>query len=90
LHGQKNHTDVPILVEIFGRRDIITVILIHITVTNFTTTDWRKTMDLRTQRIADSSRRDFIGGSDARIIMGQDGKASIRVHRRLKNPHKRW
>jgi hypothetical protein len=37
----------------------------------------------------DGHRRDFIGGSDARIIMGQDGKASIRVHRRLKNPHKR-
>ena len=36
-----------------------------------------------------TDRRDFIGGSDARIIMGQDGKASIRVHRRLKNPHKR-
>jgi hypothetical protein len=36
-----------------------------------------------------SSRRDFIGGSDARIIMGQDKKASIRVHRRLRNPHKR-
>ena len=33
-------------------------------------------------------RRDFIGGSDARIIMGQDEKASIRVHRRLKCPHK--
>jgi hypothetical protein len=33
------------------------------------------------------SRRSFIGGSDARIIMGQDGKASIPVHRRLKNPH---
>jgi hypothetical protein len=29
------------------------------------------------------------GGSDARIVMGQDEKASIRVHRRLKNPHKR-
>ena len=36
-----------------------------------------------------TDRRDFIGGSDARIIMGQDEKASIRVHRRLKNPHKR-
>jgi hypothetical protein len=35
-----------------------------------------------------SNRRSFIGGSDARIIMGQDEKASIRVHRRLKNPHK--
>jgi hypothetical protein len=34
-------------------------------------------------------RRHFIGGSDARIIMGQDEKASIRVHRRFKNPHKR-
>ncbi len=33
-------------------------------------------------------RRRFIGGSDARIIMGQDGNASIHVHRRLKNPHK--
>jgi hypothetical protein len=36
-----------------------------------------------------TDRRHFIGGSDARIIMGQDEKASIRVHRRLKNPHKR-
>ena len=36
-----------------------------------------------------SNRRNFVGGSDARIIMGQDEKASIRVHRRLKNPHKR-
>jgi hypothetical protein len=33
-------------------------------------------------------RRSFIGGSDARVIMGQDGNASIHVHRRLKNPHK--
>jgi len=40
-------------------------------------------------RVADSvNRRSFIGGSDARIIMGQDGNASIHVHRRLKNPHK--
>jgi YqaJ-like recombinase protein len=32
------------------------------------------------KRIADSaSRRDFIGGSDARIIMGQDEKALIRL-----------
>jgi predicted phage-related endonuclease len=38
---------------------------------------------------SNDQRRDFIGGSDARIIMGQDEKASIRVHRRLKNPHKR-
>jgi predicted phage-related endonuclease len=36
-----------------------------------------------------TDRRQFIGGSDARIIMGQDEKASIRVQRRLKNPHKR-
>ena len=35
-------------------------------------------------------RRQFIGGSDARIIMGQDEKASIRVHRRLKDPRKYW
>jgi hypothetical protein len=35
-----------------------------------------------------TDRRQFIGGSDARIIMGQDGNASIHVHRRLKNPHK--
>ena len=43
------------------------------------------------QRVQESpiDRRHFIGGSDARIIMGQDEKASIRVHRRLKNPHKR-
>jgi hypothetical protein len=35
-------------------------------------------MNIHNKRIADSaSRRDFIGGSDARIIMGQDGKASI-------------
>jgi predicted phage-related endonuclease len=31
-----------------------------------------------------TDRRDFIGGSDARIIMGQDEKASTHVHRRLK------
>jgi predicted phage-related endonuclease len=36
-----------------------------------------------------TDRRSLIGGSDARIIMGQDEKASIRVHRRLRNPHKR-
>jgi predicted phage-related endonuclease len=36
-------------------------------------------------RVADSvNRRSFIGGSDARIIMGQDEKASTHVHRRLK------
>jgi hypothetical protein len=34
-----------------------------------------------------ADRRHFVGGSDARIIMGQDEKASIGVHRRLKNPH---
>jgi putative phage-type endonuclease len=37
-------------------------------------------MDIRSQRIADSSgRRSFIGGSDARIIMGRDEKALIRL-----------
>jgi hypothetical protein len=47
-------------------------------------------MHIPVKRVADSAaRRDFIGGSDARIIMGQDEKASIRVHRRLKNPHTR-
>jgi hypothetical protein len=46
-------------------------------------------MVMHKKLLADSaSRRSFIGGSDARIIMGQDGKASIRVHRSLKNPHK--
>ena len=37
-------------------------------------------MDIHSKRIADSpSRRSFIGGSDARIIMGQDEKALIRL-----------
>jgi predicted phage-related endonuclease len=37
-------------------------------------------MNVRTKRVADSSaRRSFIGGSDARIIMGQDEKALIRL-----------
>jgi predicted phage-related endonuclease len=36
-----------------------------------------------------TDRRQFIGGSDARIIMGQDEEASIRVCRRLKNQHER-
>jgi predicted phage-related endonuclease len=37
-------------------------------------------MDIHNKRIADSiSRRSFIGGSDARIIMGQDEKALIRL-----------
>ena len=36
-------------------------------------------MDIHTKRIADSNRRLFIGGSDARIIMGQDEKALIRL-----------
>jgi predicted phage-related endonuclease len=37
-------------------------------------------MNIHSKRIADSaSRRDFIGGSDARIIMGQDEKALIRL-----------
>jgi hypothetical protein len=45
-------------------------------------------MVMHKKLVADSaSRRDFIGGSDARIIMGQDEEASIRVHRRLKNQH---
>jgi hypothetical protein len=45
-------------------------------------------MHIPVKRVTDSAaRRDFIGGSDARIIMGQDEKASIGVHRRLKNPH---
>jgi putative phage-type endonuclease len=37
-------------------------------------------MDIHSKRIADSaSRRSFIGGSDARVIMGQDEKALIRL-----------
>ena len=37
-------------------------------------------MNIHSKRVADSaSRRDFIGGSDARIIMGQDEKALIRL-----------
>jgi predicted phage-related endonuclease len=37
-------------------------------------------MNVHSKRIADSvSRRSFIGGSDARIIMGQDEKALIRL-----------
>jgi putative phage-type endonuclease len=37
-------------------------------------------MDVQVKRIADSvNRRSFIGGSDARIIMGQDEKALIRL-----------
>jgi predicted phage-related endonuclease len=43
---------------------------------------------LEKTRESRTDRRQFIGGSDARIIMGQDGNASIHVHRRLKNPHK--
>ena len=35
-----------------------------------------------------SNRHTFVGGSDARIIVGDDEKASMRVHRCLKNPHK--
>ncbi len=34
---------------------------------------------LQTNRHRQNSRRDFIGGSDARIIMGQDEKALIRL-----------
>jgi hypothetical protein len=37
-------------------------------------------MDIHSKRIADSaSRRSFIGGSDARVILGQDEKALIRL-----------
>src|SRR5580693_2034462 len=37
-------------------------------------------MNIHNKRIADSaSRRDFVGGSDARIIMGQDEKALVRL-----------
>jgi hypothetical protein len=37
-------------------------------------------MDIHTRRVADSlTRRSFIGGSDARIITGQDEKALIRL-----------
>jgi hypothetical protein len=37
-------------------------------------------MDIHRKRISDSaSRRSFIGGSDARVIMGQDEKALIRL-----------
>ena len=37
-------------------------------------------MDVHVKRIADSvSRRSFVGGSDARVIMGQDEKALIRL-----------
>ena len=39
-------------------------------------------MDLRLKRIADSrDRRSFIGGSDARIIMGEDESALLRLWR---------
>jgi predicted phage-related endonuclease len=36
-------------------------------------------MQERTKLVFHTDRRHFIGGSDARIIMGQDGKALIRL-----------
>jgi hypothetical protein len=46
---------------------------------NYITTG-ENVMHIPVKRVADSAaRRDFIGGSDARIIMGQDEKALIRL-----------
>src|ERR1035441_393208 len=43
---------------------------------------WEKTMNLRNEMVADSAlRRTFIGGSDARIIMGDDEAALLRLWR---------
>src|SRR5471032_1677711 len=43
---------------------------------------WEKTMNVHNKMVADSSdRRSFIGGSDARIIMGSDEAALIRLWR---------
>jgi len=44
--------------------------------------NWRMEMDMHIERIADSAgRRSFIGGSDARIIMGDDEAALLRLWR---------
>jgi predicted phage-related endonuclease len=40
---------------------------------------WRKEMLDAMRRDCQADRRHFIGGSDARIIMGQDEKALIRL-----------
>src|SRR5471032_2206044 len=43
---------------------------------------WEKTMNVHNKMVADSSdRRSFIGGSDARIIMGDDEAALLRLWR---------
>jgi predicted phage-related endonuclease len=43
---------------------------------------WEKTMDVHNKLLADSvDRRSFIGGSDARIIMGDDESALLRLWR---------
>jgi predicted phage-related endonuclease len=43
---------------------------------------WEKTMDVHNKLLADSvGRRSFIGGSDARIIMGDDESALLRLWR---------
>ena len=44
--------------------------------------NWRMEMDMHIERIADSAgRRSFIGGSDARVIMGDDEAALLRLWR---------
>jgi predicted phage-related endonuclease len=43
---------------------------------------WEKTMDVHNKLLADSvDRRSFIGGSDAKIIMGEDEAALLRLWR---------
>src|SRR5450759_135910 len=43
---------------------------------------WEKTMNVHNEMVADSAnRRSFIGGSDARIIMGEDEAALVRLWR---------
>src|SRR3981189_2991788 len=43
---------------------------------------WEKTMDVHNKLLADSvDRRSFIGGSDARIILGDDEAALLRLWR---------
>jgi hypothetical protein len=72
LHRQKNHDSVPISVEHDDR------FMVPFTVHCSDKEGWAMIMNKKI--VADSAeRRSFIGGSDARIIMGQDEKALIRL-----------
>jgi hypothetical protein len=85
LDGQENnHDNVPISVEIvdFVRYRNHVLIFVQKCELHRFIPDLEKTVSVHSGLLADSAdRRSFIGGSDARIIMGEDETALVRLWR---------